>query len=99
MTAELEHLTCPDCGEEHDPSEMKVMQFCDSHLSILDAFAHQRSLTDSMKGEVINSMLVGVVTTMGPAVFDVHNGCPVCVLEGTLERACDDVSIRRRKAN
>jgi hypothetical protein len=56
-------------------------------------------MDEAQKDTVINTMLMGVVTFMGPQVFRQHNNCPVCVLEGTLERACDEVSMIGRKSN
>ena len=94
----VEHLVCPDCDEVH-AEDMHVLEFCVVHNSVLDALVQQRNLNLDERTEVVSSMLVGVVHTMGPAVFEQHGGCPVCVLEGTLERAADDVAIRRRKSN
>lgn len=49
--------------------------------------------------EVTQHMIMGVIATMGAAVFAQYDGCPVCVLEGTLERASDEVTINRRQSN
>ncbi len=49
--------------------------------------------------EVTQHMIMGVIATMGAAVFAQYDGCPVCVLEGTLERAADEIVIQRRKKN
>lgn len=47
---------------------------------------------------ITQTMLIGVVKTMGPSTFEQYNGCPVCVLEGTLERSVDEIiSFRARK--
>jgi predicted nucleotidyltransferase component of viral defense system len=49
--------------------------------------------------EVTSSMIFGVVTIMGPRTLAQHNGCPVCVLEGTLERAVDEMAAARMRKN
>ena len=91
----VEHLTpCP----VHDLG-IDVLKFCDQHDSVLDALVQQRNLTANDRMEVVQSLLVGVVTIMGPLVFGQHDGCPVCVLEGTLERSADELAMRRRKTN
>jgi len=49
--------------------------------------------------EVTQSMIFGVVTIMGPNTLAQYDGCPVCVLEGTLQRAVDEVAIARTRKN
>lgn len=91
----VEHLTeCPMHGED-----VQKLEFCEQHRSVLEALAMQRQMDGVQCETVMQTMLMGVVTFMGPAVFVQHDGCPVCVLEGTLERACDEVSMIGRKAN
>ncbi len=51
------------------------------------------------KTEVTNHLIMGVMAMFGGAAFMQYNGCPVCVLEGTLERAVDEVAANRRKSN
>jgi len=94
----VEHLVeCPDCGEEM--GEVSKLEFCDSHESVLSALVHQRQMSDGERSAVVTNMLIGVVSIMGPQVFNQHGNCPCCVLEGTLERACDEISMSRRKTN
>jgi len=83
-------------GDEH------VLVMCSTHEVALRGMLAARGLQDSAPDpyeEVENSMTFGVATLMGPDVFVQYGGCPACVLEGTLERACDDISIQRRKSN
>lgn len=49
--------------------------------------------------EVTQSMIFGVVTIMGPQTLVQYNGCPSCVMEGTLERAVDEIAITRMRKN
>lgn len=92
----VEHLTeCPIHGEDG----VQKLEFCAQHNGILDAFATQRGMDADAIESVRSTMLFGVVSFMGPTVFLQHNNCPVCVLEGTLERACDEVSMVGRKTN
>lgn len=83
-------------GDDH------VLVMCPNHELTLRGMLVTRGLQDSVPDpyeELERSMVFGVVTFMGPDVFAQHNGCPVCVLEGTLERACDEVVMRRRMNN
>lgn len=92
----VEHLVS---FEPMEGDDVKVMQLCAHHNDVLDCLILERSMNDGERNEVVQTMLVGVVTFMGPTVFEQHDGCPVCVLEGTLERAADEVMMIRRKAN
>ena len=49
--------------------------------------------------EVTQSLVMGVAMTMGPAVMVPYDGCPICALEGTLERAVNECVSRRRASN
>lgn len=93
----VEHLTFPSYDD--GSMDVELLEFCASHDSVLDKLVLERGLTESGRNEVVSSMLFGVVSFMGPQVFKQHGNCPICVLEGTLERAADEVFIRRRKAN
>jgi hypothetical protein len=92
----VEHLVCPEC---EDDLEVELLEFCAQHNNVLDALILQRGMTDRERNAVVSTMLFGVVSFMGPQVFKQHENCPICVLEGTLERACDEVSLTNRKAN
>jgi len=92
----VEHLVCPECDDE---MEVELLEFCDQHNTVLDALVIQRGMRDEERNTVVSTMLFGVVSFMGPQVFKQHGNCPVCVLEGTLERACDEVTMKNRKMN
>lgn len=92
----VEHLVCPDCDDE---MEVELLEFCAQHNTVLDALVIQRGMRDEERNTVVSTMLFGVVSFMGPQVFKQHGNCPVCVLEGTLERACDEVTMKNRKMN
>jgi len=49
--------------------------------------------------DVTNSLMMGTMSIFGGEPFIRHDGCPVCVLEGTLGRAVDEVAAKRRKKN
>lgn len=51
------------------------------------------------RSEVTNHLIMGVVAMFGGDTFIQYDGCPVCVLEGTLVRAVDEVAANRRKSN
>jgi len=87
---------CPDCGESMNVVSVAL---CESHRAVLGALAGQRMLSEGQRDHVAHIMVVGVASFMGSNIFDQYGGCPVCVLEGTLERACDEVSMIGRKSN
>ena len=93
----VEHLTVS--SEARGVDGVERLEFCVNHRSVLNALAEQRQMNSEQRETVMQTMLYGVVSMMGPSVFAQHGGCPVCVLEGTLERACDEVSMIGRKAS
>lgn len=96
----VEHLTeCPDCGELLEEGDVQKLEFCEHHSETLDMLVLERQMQSDERASVVDVMLFGVISYMGPTVFAQHNNCPVCVLEGTLERACDEVSMIGRKSN
>jgi len=83
-------------GDDH------VLVMCPNHEVTLRGMLMMRGLQDCVPDpydELERGMAFGVVAFMGPDVFAQHGGCPACVLEGTLERACDEVLMSRRKSN
>lgn len=49
--------------------------------------------------EITHTLMVGVLSIFGGDALSRHLGCPVCVLEGTVERAADEIASRRSKKN
>jgi hypothetical protein len=113
MTAEI--VVCPDCGEDQsnvqqvefcDPHQSVVRA-----LMIERGFGADCELTDDERRdliiagdmdaytEVMHTLFVGVLSIFGGPALSMHNGCPACVLEGTVVRAADEVASSRRKSN
>jgi hypothetical protein len=49
--------------------------------------------------EMTQTLMVGVLSVFGGEAMARHLGCPVCVLEGTPERAADEIAARRTRKN
>jgi hypothetical protein len=95
----VEHLM--PGGVESD-EEVTRIQICTEHEFELRAMLIQRGVQDrqpDLYEAIQNTMIMGVMSFMGPTVFPQHDGCPVCVLEGTLERAVDEMVATIRKSN
>jgi hypothetical protein len=111
----VEHIECPDCGGEGpnvqsvefcDPHQSVVRA-----LMIERGFGADCELTDDERRdlilagdmdaytEVMHTLFVGVLSIFGGPALSMHNGCPACVLEGTVVRAADEVASSRRKSN
>ena len=96
----VEHLVERSNGGDVGELMTQVVKFCDVHNSVLRAMLLQRGFREEdVQMEVKDRMVVGVVSLFGGEAFAQHDGCPVCVLEGTLERTTDEIAIQRRKTN
>ncbi len=49
--------------------------------------------------EMTQTLMVGVLSVFGGDAMARHLGCPVCVLEGTTERAADEIAAARTRKN
>lgn len=49
--------------------------------------------------EITHTLMVGVLSIFGGHALSRHFGCPVCVLEGTVERAADEIAASRSRKN
>lgn len=47
--------------------------------------------------EMVQTLMVGVISIFGGDALARHLGCPVCVLEGTVERAADEIAAARTR--
>ena len=49
--------------------------------------------------EITQTLMIGVISIFGGDALTRHLGCPVCVLEGTVERAADEIAAARSSKN
>lgn len=49
--------------------------------------------------EIMHTLFVGVLSIFGGPALSMHDGCPVCVLEGTVVRAADEIAASRSRKN
>jgi len=108
-------VECPDCGDDQMQAlavgfcdeHMNVVRALLTQVGFgadLELTEEER-MTMAETGrrdaltEVTQSMIFGVVTIMGPQTLSQYNGCPCCVLEGTLSRAVDEIAIARKGTN
>lgn len=109
----VESIVCPEHGMvgvqavEFCDTHLSVVRA----LMIERGFGEDCELTDDERrdliiagdmdafSEVMHTLFVGVLSIFGGPALSMHNGCPACVLEGTVVRAADEVASSRRKSN
>ena len=88
-------------------TETVIAKICELHTAVLNDLLTKRgvntvvSVSDGGKlvADITKSMIINVLSMMGAKVFDQYNSCPVCVLEGCLERCVDGTIAMQRKLN
>lgn len=110
----VEHLTLPESQDMGEIQEMEFCETHNSvvrALLIERGFGADCELSNEERRdlllagdmdamtEITQTLMVGVLSIFGGSALTRHLGCPVCVLEGTPERAADEIAAARSRKN
>jgi len=110
----VEHLTLSESQDMGNIQEMEFCDTHNSAVRALliergfgadcelsDEERHDLLLSGNMDTltEITQTLMVGVLSIFGGEALARHLGCPMCVLEGTPERAADEIAARRTRKN
>lgn len=109
----VEHLVCEEYGSDAARVQSAELcedhNFVVRALMIERGFGADCQLTDNERRdmilsgkmdamtEMVQTLMVGVISIFGGEALARHLGCPVCVLEGTVERAADEIAAARTR--